>query len=112
MMFRLLVLVLALALMPTSLIAGPRAVVAGSLPAADGSENAVMRSSGKTGGAEELLSAKRCKRGALPACGADLGLPVNILPATATATGVRYDSASPTMTGVSPGCLVGPPRPC
>lgn len=112
MMFRLLVFILALALLPASALAGPRAVAAGSFPAADGSEIAVARSSGKIAG--RVLTTKRCLRGAMlqGLCSAEIGLPVTVVVATANTVRVAYENASSTMAGVSPGCLVGPPRSC
>lgn len=109
-MFRLLVFVLALALLPTSLLAGPR--VAASYPAADRSAQTVATMPGTTVAA--AVAGKRCMRGALPSlsCTADIGLPVTIVLATAGVVADGSERSSPTMAGVSPGCLVGPPRSC
>lgn len=111
-MFRLLVFILALALLPASALASPRAFAAGSFPAADGSEIAAVRTSGKTAGS--VLSTKRCLRGAMVQgiCTAEIGLPVTVVVATANTVRVAYEIASSKMAGVSPGCLVGPPRTC
>lgn len=111
-MFRLLAFILALALLPASVLASPRAVAVGSFPAADGSEIAVVGSSARS--AESFMSTKRCSRGAMMQgiCSADIGLPVTVFVATANTIRVAYEKASSTMAGVSPGCLVGPPRSC
>ena len=112
MMFRMLIFVIALALLPTSLVAGPRFAV--SLPTADASGQSVVTAPGTTKAAGIVVSGKRCLQGALPsiACGADIGLPVSIVLATAATVATGFERYPPAMAGVSPGCLVGPPRSC
>lgn len=110
MMFRLLVFVIALALLPTGLLAGPR--TSAFHPSAQPSGQTVATVPGATGAT--AVAGKRCLRGAVPSlsCGADIGLPVTVVLATATAVTDGFERASPTMAGISPGCLVGPPRSC
>jgi len=112
MMFRLLVVLIALALLPTSLFAGPR--ITAPLSSADASGQPIATVSAKTGTSAAAASSKRCKRGALPSssCGADIGLPVTVAVTSAAAAGVGFERSSPMRTGLSPRCLVGPPRSC
>ena len=111
-MFRLLVFVIALALLPTGLLAGPRIAAPFSGPNASGQPVATVAA--ETGASATAASSKRCKRGGLPssACGADIGLPVALAFTTVATVTVGFERSSPMMAGVSPSCLVGPPRSC
>lgn len=113
-MFRLVVFILALAMLPTGALAGPRPLAAAPFSTADNGGQPITSVSGKIGASTTAVSAKRCMRGALPSafCKAEIGLPVAIVETTARAVKVGYEIASPTITGLSPGCLVGPPRSC
>jgi hypothetical protein len=113
MMFRLLVFLVALTLLPTSLLAGPRALAVAPYPAAGASRQLVVADAGKTAAAV-VVSGKRCKRGALPAsvCGADTGLPVAVVSTPAAAARVEFETGPSPMAGLPPACLLGPPRSC
>ena len=113
-MFRLLVFMVALALLPTSLLAGPRPFVAAPFSSVDDAGQPIASVSGKTAASATAVSGKRCMRGALPSvsCSADIGLPANDVATTAIGLTVGYESSSSTIAGLSPGCLVGPPRSC
>jgi hypothetical protein len=112
MMFRLIVFLIALALTPTSLLAGPRTVAPTLYSAALSSDLPVVNGSGKTISAVIVVASKPCSRGALPLapCAPDIGLPASGVAATATFTGVGFECITPVMAGLSAGCLVGPPR--
>lgn len=108
MLFRCLAVFLALVLMPTSLLAGPRA------PFHPAAGQPVATAPGQAAATAAAGVSKRCMRGALPwlSCSADIGLPVTIVLATAAGAADGFEPFSPAKAGISPGCLLGPPRSC
>lgn len=111
MMFRLIVFLIALALTPTSLLAGPR-TVATPHSIGQGLDLPAMSVSGKTIGAVIVAAGKPCSRGALPLapCPPDIALPASGVAATVSAARAGFECDMPAMAGLSAECLIGPPR--
>lgn len=108
---RLLICLLALALIATGTFAGARSALAASLAA--NPAPAMLHATGMTE-RTAVATVKLCKRGAAVAlsCGMDQALPVKVAGSDPMPGGGGFERPSQSMTGLSPGCLVGPPRTC
>ena len=109
----LLVCLLTVTMLSASILGVPQVAFAAPAPMAKvGAASPVLLVPGE----DELLAvaapAKRCKRGATPSsrCGADIGLPVFFRGIAEAACAAGIEMRSRTITGLSPACLVGPPR--
>lgn len=106
---RLLIGLLALALLAAGSFAGARSGFAAARVAAP--EPAMLHASGPTEGAV-VTAGTPCTRGGTAAggCSTEQGLPVQVAGSERLPAGIGVECASRPMAGHSPGCLVGPPR--
>ena len=107
---RLLIALLVVALMPASFSAAARPIAAA--PPLPVERSAVLSASGKSDAAMTVATWKRCKRGpsGFSSCGPDIGLPVAPCANDGPACPPVFDDAGCPLAGLTPPCLVGPPR--
>ncbi|MEX0404835.1 hypothetical protein ABGN05_04060 [Aquibium sp. LZ166] len=107
---RILIALLVVALMPASLSAAARPIAAAqTLPV---ERSAVLSAPGESGAAMTVAAQKRCQRGpsGFSSCGPDIGLPVAPCANDGPACPPVFDDAGCPLAGLTPPCLVGPPR--
>ena len=107
---RLFIALLVVALMPASFSAAARPIAAAQpLPV---ERSTVLSALGESDAAMTVATWKRCQRGpsGFSSCGPDIGLPVAYCAKDGPAFPPTFEDVGCPMAGLTPSCLVGPPR--